>query len=82
MKLKMITCPVCNSPMPELRLTQYGYESCVDCSTVGAYTAVTTVNGEGDHTWNDIQIMTPDQAKKHSSLSKQKPKFDSYNQDA
>lgn len=31
---------------------------CVGCSTEGTYKAVTTTNGEGDHTWNDIQIIT------------------------
>ena len=34
---------------------------CVECSNTGAYRAITTVNGEGDHTWNDIQLMTPEQ---------------------
>ena len=61
MKLKQIACVVCKNPMPELRLTKYGYKSCVECSTVGAYQAVSTVNGEGDHTWNDIQIMSKEQ---------------------
>ena len=61
MKLKMISCIACKEPMPELRLTKYGYKSCVECSTVGAYKAVSTQHGKGDHTWNDIQIMTPEQ---------------------
>ena len=34
---------------------------CVDCSSTGAYKAVTTTNGEGDHTWNGLEIMTPEQ---------------------
>ncbi len=34
---------------------------CVDCSTVGYYRAVTTTHGTGDHTWNDIHLMTPEQ---------------------
>lgn len=60
-KLKMIPCTACGAPMPELRLTKFGYKVCVNCSEVGAYRAVTTVHGSGDHTYNDIAIMTPDQ---------------------
>jgi|TARA_B110000908_G_C10061080_1_gene360627 hypothetical protein len=76
--MKMIKCIKCRGDMPELRLTKYGYEVCVNCSTTGTYKAVSTVNGSGDHTWNSIQIITADQAEK---LSNQKaPKlFDSYN---
>ena len=59
--LKMIPCTACGAPMPELRLTKFGYKVCVNCSEVGAYRAVTTVHGSGDHTYNDIAIMTPDQ---------------------
>ena len=35
-KMKMIPCSQCGTPMPELRLTQYGYDFCVNCSTVGS----------------------------------------------
>ena len=78
MKMKLIPCTACGTPMPELRLTKFGYKVCVNCSTVGAYKAVSTINGEGDHTWNDIQIMTPEQAKQVENASSKKPKFDSY----
>lgn len=57
MKLKMIECPKCGADMPELRLTQYGYNFCVDCSTVGAKKGVPVVRGTGDHTWNEIEIV-------------------------
>ena len=63
--------------MPELRLTKFGYKVCVNCSTTGAYKAVSTVNGTGDHTWNDIQIMTADQSKQLNSQKKSKL-LDSY----
>tara|TARA_R100001460_G_scaffold89915_1_gene131472 strand:+ start:12 stop:308 length:297 start_codon:yes stop_codon:yes gene_type:complete len=59
--LKMIPCKVCKEPMPELRLTKFGYKSCVNCSTTSAYRAINTTNGTGDHTWNDIQIVTQEQ---------------------
>ena len=29
MKFKMIPCSSCGEPMPELRLTQYGYDYCI-----------------------------------------------------
>ena len=57
MKLKMIEYPKCGADMPELRLTQYGYNFCVDCSTVGAKKGVPVVRGTGDHTWNEIEIV-------------------------
>ncbi len=79
MKLKMISCIACKEPMPELRLTKYGYKSCVECSTVGAYKAVSTQHGKGDNTWNDIQIMTPEQMERYSKVENQKSKLDSYN---
>ena len=75
--MKMIKCLKCEESMPELRLTKFGYKVCVNCSTTGAYKAVSTVNGTGDHTWNDIQIMTADQADMLSKQGKAKL-FDSY----
>jgi len=75
--LKMIKCIKCGEDMPELRLTKFGYEVCVNCSTTSAYKAVSTVNGTGDHTWNDIQIVTAEQSKQLNS--QKKPKLlDSY----
>tara|TARA_R100000742_G_C4172462_1_gene10258 strand:- start:161 stop:364 length:204 start_codon:yes stop_codon:yes gene_type:complete len=63
--------------MPELRLTKFGYKVCVNCSTTSAYRAVSTVNGTGDHTWNDIQIVTAEQAEQLDN--QKKPKLlDSY----
>jgi hypothetical protein len=76
-KMKMIKCTKCKENMPELRLTKYGYKVCVNCSTTGAYKAVSTINGSGDHTWNDIQIMTSDQADRLANQKKPKL-FDSY----
>ncbi len=60
--------------MPELRLTKFGYKVCVNCSTTGAYKAVTTINGSGDHTWNDIQIMTPEQYSSYERTEKKSSK--------
>jgi len=59
--LKMIPCKSCGEPMPELRLTKFGYHVCVNCSTTSAYRVINTTNGTGDHTWNDIQVVTQEQ---------------------
>ena len=75
--MKMIKCIKCKADMPELRLTKFGYKVCVNCSTTGAYKAVSTVNGTGDHTWNDIQIVTAEQSKQLNNHKKPKL-LDSY----
>ncbi len=53
----MIPCPVCGDPFPELRKTQYNYHTCVNCSTIEPVVGITTVEGSGDHTYNDLIIM-------------------------
>lgn len=58
----MISCPRCGEPFPELRKTEYGYNFCVNCSDVDAVVGITTVEGSGDHTYNDIIIMSQKQA--------------------
>lgn len=63
----MIPCPRCGEPYPELRKTQYGYNFCVNCSDVDAVVGITTVEGSGDHTYNDIIIMD---RKKAMSIAK------------
>ena len=56
-KLKMIPCPKCGTSFPELRKIKFGYNFCVNCSTVDRVVGITTVEGSGDHTYNDIIIM-------------------------
>ncbi len=77
----MIPCIACGEDMPELRLTKFGYKVCVNCSTTGAYKAVSTTNGSGDHTWNDIQIMTPEQYKTYENTEKLNTKVLKQNKD-
>ena len=76
MNLKMIPCPKCGNDFPELRKTEYGYNFCVDCSTVEAVVGVTTVEGSGDHTYNDLIIMEQSKfkaiAEKEAELSGRK----------
>jgi len=62
--LKMIPCPKCGEDFPELRLTQYGYNYCVNCSTTEKVVGITTVEGTGDHTYNDIIIMDAAKARR------------------
>ena len=62
MKLKMIPCPRCGNDFPEKR-KELGYHVCVNCSTVKPVVGITTVEGTGDHTYNDIIIMDQDRAR-------------------
>lgn len=61
MQLEMIPCPKCGNDFP-LKRKELGYHVCINCSTVKPKVAITTVEGEGDHTYNDIIIMDQDQA--------------------
>lgn len=60
-QVKMIPCSKCQGDMPELRLTQYGYDFCVNCSDglslVGKKRALPVQMGEGDHSWTETVIM-------------------------
>jgi len=62
MNIKMISCSECKKDMPELRLTQYNYTFCVECSEAGLGSetkkAITVLKGEGDHTWVETIIMS------------------------
>ena len=75
MNLKMIPCSNCGAPMPELRLTKYGYSFCVKCSEEGLgegrKSGVPILMGEGDHTWVETVIMNDEQYKqyKHQELA-------------
>jgi len=62
--LKMIPCPKCGEDFPELRKTKYGYNFCVNCSTVESVVGITTVEGSGDHTYNDLIIMDASKARR------------------
>jgi|TARA_B110000503_G_C7047311_1_gene370775 hypothetical protein len=67
MEYKMIPCKICGGKMPELRLTNYGYNFCVTCSETGNMVkpkqGVAVMMGEGDHTWVETIIMDEDQYK-------------------
>ena len=59
--LKMISCPKCGNDFPEKR-KMLGYHVCIECSTTKPVVGITTVEGSGDHTYNDIIIMDQDRA--------------------
>lgn len=63
-------CIKCGLEIPPKRVEIIpGCKTCVNCSTALPYRAVTTVNGEGDHTWNDIQILNQEQYEKYEQLN-------------
>ena len=62
MKLEMIPCPKCNNDFP-LKRRELGYHVCVNCSTVEPVVGITTVEGTGDHTYNDLIIMNQTKAR-------------------
>jgi hypothetical protein len=69
-KLKMISCIVCKGDMPELRLEKFGYTNCVNCSTVKPKRAIMVTGGSGDHTWNDIQVVSAEDAERYEKQQK------------
>ena len=60
MQLEMIECPKCGNDFP-LKRKELGYHVCVNCSTTKPVVGITTIEGSGDHTYNDIIIMPQDQ---------------------
>ena len=63
MKLEMTTCPACNEDVLPVKRVELGYHVCVSCSTAKPVVGITTVEGSGDHTYNDIIIMDQDRAR-------------------
>tara|TARA_B110000285_G_scaffold109244_1_gene123989 strand:- start:51 stop:299 length:249 start_codon:yes stop_codon:yes gene_type:complete len=67
-----LKCVKCKEGIHPLRIKALpNTKVCVSCSTSGTYKAITTVGGSGDHTWNDIQIMTSDQYEVYSKNIKE-----------
>ena len=52
--ITFIDCSVCSKPMPELRLTKFGYNFCIHCSDTKPKKAINAQFGEGDNTFEDI----------------------------
>ena len=62
MQLEMTTCPRCAEEKLPVKRKELGYHVCIDCSTAKPVVGITTVEGSGDHTYNDIIIMDQDKA--------------------
>ena len=62
MQLEMIKCPKCGNDFP-LKRKELGYHVCVNCSSVKPVVGITTIEGTGDHTYNDLIIMDQDRAR-------------------
>jgi hypothetical protein len=63
MQLEMTLCPSCNEDKLPVKRKELGYHVCVNCSTAKPVVGITTVEGSGDHTYNDIIIMDQDRAR-------------------
>lgn len=63
MQLEMTNCPACSEDKLPVKRKELGYYVCVDCSTAKPVVGITTVEGTGDHTYNDIIIMDQDRAR-------------------
>jgi hypothetical protein len=71
--MEMINCVRCGAAMPKLRLTKFGYDFCINCSTEKPKKAINITGGSGDHTYNTIQVVTSEQYdayKKQQKLNK------------
>ena len=64
----MIKCTRCKCDMPKLRLTEYGYDFCVNCSDVKPKVGRIRVVGEGDYTATELDVLDQDTAKRLQEL--------------
>jgi hypothetical protein len=66
--LEMIKCSKCREPFPKLRLDNYGYDFCVNCSNVKPKVGRIRVVGEGDYTATEMDILDQDTARRLQEL--------------
>lgn len=72
---EIMKCVKCNIVIPPKRLEILpGTKTCVNCSTTGAYSGRPVLHGKGDHTFVELAIMTPEQAKRIEELENPKDK--------
>lgn len=64
MELEKIKCSRCKSDMPKLRLDNYGYDFCVECSDVKPKVGRIRVIGEGDYTATELDVLDQDTARR------------------
>ena len=64
-----VKCVKCQEDIPPKRLEILpNTKTCVKCSTVGAYSGRPILHGKGEDTYVEIDIMTPEQAKKINDI--------------
>ena len=68
MELEKIKCSRCSGDMPKLRLDNYGYDFCVNCSDVKPKVGRIRVIGEGDYTVTEMDVLDQDTARKLQEL--------------
>ena len=69
-----IKCIKCGDEINPLRVKALpNTRVCINCSTTGAYKAITTTEGKGDHTYNSIKILTSEQ---HEDYIKNHPEIE------
>lgn len=61
--IQMLNCPACGEMTLHPKRKEMGYHVCVHCSSAKPVVGITTVEGSGDHTYNDIIIMDQDRAR-------------------
>ena len=85
MQLEMMKCPRCGEEKLPVKRKELGYHVCIECSTAKPVVGITTVEGSGDHTYNDIIIMDQDRARaiaaKEAELKGQKAIIEMINLD-
>ena len=55
--VQMLQCPACGEYTLHPKRKELGFHVCVNCSSTDKVVGITTVEGTGDHTWNDLIIM-------------------------
>lgn len=68
MSLEQIKCIRCKNDMPKLRLDNYGYDFCIECSDVKPKVGRIRVIGEGDYTVTELDILDQDTARRLQEL--------------
>ena len=68
MSLEKIKCTRCKDDMPKLRLDNYGYDFCVNCSDVKPKVGRIRVVGEGDYTVTELDVLDQDTARRLQEL--------------
>jgi hypothetical protein len=68
MDLEKIKCTRCKDDMPKLRLDNYGYDFCVNCSDVKPKVGRIRVIGEGDYTVTELDVLDQDTARRLQEL--------------